>query len=80
MTPPQVTDEVVRDCANAGISRVWMHRGQGAGAVSQAAVDFCGANAIQVVAGYCPYLFLPETGFLCRMHGWVTKIFGSYPA
>ena len=29
MTPPDVTDRVVRDCAEAGVTRVWMHRGAG---------------------------------------------------
>ena len=55
-------------------------RGSGAGAVSKAAVDFCGENDIKVVAGYCPYMFLPEVGFVHRMHGWLAKLFGSYPA
>ncbi|HYY72940.1 MAG TPA: CoA-binding protein [Candidatus Bathyarchaeia archaeon] len=29
ITSPEVTDTVVRDCAEAGIPRVWMHRGAG---------------------------------------------------
>ena len=33
MTPPETTERVVRDCVEAGISRIWMHRGGGAGAV-----------------------------------------------
>src|SRR5947207_6643652 len=27
LTPPAVTTEIVKDCAAAGIPRVWMHRG-----------------------------------------------------
>src|SRR3954471_6781944 len=34
MTIPEVTDEVVSDCAQAGIRRVWMYRAGGKGAVS----------------------------------------------
>src|SRR5690348_6389628 len=34
LTTPQVTGEVVRDCAAAGVTRVWMYRGAGPGAVS----------------------------------------------
>ena len=34
MTSPAATDAVVRDCAEAGIRRVWMYRASGAGAVS----------------------------------------------
>ena len=31
MTPPAATDQVVRECADAGVKRVWMHRGAGRG-------------------------------------------------
>ena len=41
LTAPAVTDSVVRDCADAGVPRVWMYRGAGAGAVSRQAVCFC---------------------------------------
>jgi uncharacterized protein len=41
MTSPTVTDSVVKDCAEAGIRRVWMYRAAGKGAVSPEAVQFC---------------------------------------
>jgi predicted CoA-binding protein len=69
MTPPEITDQVVRDCAEAGITRIWMHRGAGKGAVSQAAIAFCEQKGIRVVPGYCPYMFLPKAGFIHRLHG-----------
>jgi predicted CoA-binding protein len=68
MTPPAVTEQVVRDCAEAGIRRVWMHRGGGAGAVSPEAVEFCRRNDMQVVAGECPFMFLPGAGWIHRVH------------
>lgn len=81
MTPPQVTDQVVRDCAEAGVSRVWMHRGAGGGpgSVSRDAVAFCESRGIGVVAGYCPYMFLPGTPFFHGLHAFVKKVTGSYP-
>ncbi len=79
MTPPHVTDQVVRDCAAAGVRRVWMHRGGGEGAVSRDAIAFCEANGIDVVAGFCPYMFLPGTPFFHGVHGFVKKLTGSYP-
>jgi predicted CoA-binding protein len=33
MTAPAVTDCLVRECAEAGVKRVWMFRGTGRGAV-----------------------------------------------
>ena len=80
MTKPSVTAEVVLDCARAGVRRVWMYRAGGAGAVDAAAVKFCEAEGMQVVAGECPFMFFPETGFVHRVHGFCRKVFGGYPA
>ncbi len=80
LVPPEVTGRVVRDCAAAGIRRVWMHRGGGKGAVSEDAVRFCNENGISVVAGECPFMFLQHAGIVHSIHGWVKRITGTYPA
>jgi predicted CoA-binding protein len=80
MTAPEETDRVVRDCAEAGVQRVWMHRGGGQGAVSKDAADFCHQNGIRLVEGYCPFMFLTSTSFVHRLHGFVLKVLGRYPA
>jgi hypothetical protein len=79
MTSPEVTDTVVRDCAEAGIPRVWMHRAGGQGAVSPQAVEFCRERGIRVVPGQCPFMFLPESGAVHRLHGFIRKVTGRYP-
>jgi predicted CoA-binding protein len=79
MTPAATTDTIVKDCAEAGVKRVWMYRAHGAGAVSEAAVEFCRKNGIRVVDGRCPYMFLPNTQWFHRMHGFLVKITGNYP-
>ena len=78
MTPPPVTDALVREFLPAGIKRVWMYRAVGAGAVSKNAVDFCRANHIDVVAGECPMMFLPGAAWFHRLHGLVRTITNSY--
>ena len=79
MTSPQVTDAVVRDCAEAGIPRVWMYRAAGKGAVSGRAVQFCRDRGIQVVPGQCPFMFLKDAAGGHRFHGWIRKITGRFP-
>ena len=79
MTKPEVTDKVVRDCAEAGVKRIWMYRGAGRGAVSEAAVDYCVANGMEVVPGGCPYMFLSESSWIHHLHGFLLKITGRYP-
>jgi predicted CoA-binding protein len=80
MTSPAATEQVVRDCAKAGVKRVWMYRASGAGAVSSQAVDYCESRGIEVIAGECPMMFFNDTGFLHRLHGFIRKITGRSTA
>jgi len=79
MTKPSVTEAVVRDCAAAGVRRVWMYRGAGPGAVSPAAVGFCEESGIEVIPGYCPYMFFEKPGFVHSAHVFLMKLTGKYP-
>lgn len=49
MVPPGVTEEIVRQCAELGLNRVWMQPG----AESEEAIAFCHDNGIQVVHHAC---------------------------
>lgn len=79
MTAPAVTDTLVRDCPDAGIKMVWMFRGVGAGSASGDAIRFCESQGIPVIAGECPFMFLPGGAWFHRLHGFVRRISGSYP-
>lgn len=68
MTPPAESEGAVRDCVQAGIRRVWLHRGVGPGSVSEAALKLCQDHGLEVVAGECPYMFLPDSGSVHRLH------------
>src|SRR3974390_104029 len=79
ITSPEATDKVVRDCAEAGVRRVWMYRAAGKGAVSQEAIAFCHERGIRVVPGECPFMFLPNAGLGHRIPRFIRKITGTYP-
>ncbi|MEW6040310.1 MAG: CoA-binding protein [Elusimicrobiota bacterium] len=49
VTPPQVTEQIVRECLQKGISRVWMQPG----AESDMAIKFCQKNNIKVIYNAC---------------------------
>ncbi len=78
-TTPEVAEAVVRDCAELGISRVWMHRSFGRGSVSEKAADFCRENGITVIAGGCPRMFLPKADIGHRCMRWVLNLTGGLP-
>ena len=79
MTARAVTDVLMRECAAAGITQVWMFQGAGQGAATPEAIQFCELNGISVIPGECPFMFLPETAWFHRVHGFVRKIAGAYP-
>ena len=56
-TRPERADETMKECADLGITRVWMHRAFGAGSVSKTAADYGRAHGIQVIDGGCPCMF-----------------------
>jgi predicted CoA-binding protein len=80
LTPPAATARVVRECAEAGVRRVWMHRGGGQGAVSAEAVAFCRERGIEVVDGECPFMFLPHAGWGHRVHRLFRRLGGRLPS
>ena len=80
VTRPEVTDQIVRDCTKAGVSRVWMHQSFGKGSsVSQKAVEFCRQQNISVIAGACPMMYGPgvDIGHTCIR--WILGLTGGLP-
>jgi predicted CoA-binding protein len=71
LTNPKVSEQIVQQCVDLGIQRVWMHCLMGTKpglatsmtSVSQKAVRMCQENGIQVIPGSCPNQFLkPDFG------------------
>ncbi len=81
MTKPEISKQVVAECIEAGVPRVWMHENALAGAanssVSPEAVEMCKENGVQVIAGGCPMMFL-EFGHKCMRV--IMGLMGKLPA
>jgi predicted CoA-binding protein len=80
MTPREAAAEVVRQAADAGIGRVWLHRGAGGGAVSDAAIELARARGLTLVAGHCPLMFVDgQPKSVHRVHAAWMRLLGRYP-
>ena len=79
MTSPSISEQVVHDCVEAGIPRVWLYGTGTQGAINPNAVALCRAAGVVVVAGECPLMFWKDSFVVHRLHGFVLKIFGKYP-
>jgi predicted CoA-binding protein len=62
-TAPSRADDTMRECADLGITRVWMHRGPGRGSVSDTATAYGREHGITVIDGGCPCMFGPTADF-----------------
>jgi len=79
MTTPAVAEQVLEDCAAAGVRHVWLYGGLGGGATSPATIAAAERHGLDTVAGHCPYMFLPGTSAFHGLHGFAKKLTGSYP-
>jgi uncharacterized protein len=78
-TPPEVAVEIVDECADLGISRVWMHRSFGAGSVSETAAARGRERGLTVIAGACPMMYCKPVDFGHRCIRAVLKLTGGLP-
>lgn len=79
MTSRDAAYQVLLDCYEAGIRKVWLYGISGPRRVSAGAVEFCGTHGISLVPGYCPFMFLPNPQLIHRCHRGVMKLLGTYP-
>ena len=80
ITRPTTTQRIVRDCNEAGVRRVWMHRSMGKGtSVSSEAVEYCHQHDISVIAGACPMMYGEgaDVGHTCMR--WILRLTGGLP-
>ena len=73
-THPNVAIDVVRQCEQRGVGRVWFHRSFGAGSVSEDAVRRCETSGIDCIVGGCPLMFCEpvDVGHRC-MRWWLQR-------
>jgi uncharacterized protein len=81
ITRPEVTEQIVHDCNDAGVRRVWMHQSMAKGSsVSPEAVEFCHQHKISVIAGACPMMYGPGADFGHTCMRWILRLTGGLPA
>ena len=80
VTRPETTAQIVRDCNDAGVRRVWMHQSIGRGSsVSPEAVEYCRQHDISVIAGGCPMMYGDGVDFGHACMRWLLKLTGGLP-
>lgn len=78
-TKPENADATMRECAELGVARVWMHRSIGTGSVSEAATAYGRARGITVIDGGCPLMFDPTADTAHKAMRFVFTMVGKVP-
>jgi predicted CoA-binding protein len=79
VTPPAAAAQVVRQCHDAGVPRVWFHRSFGEGSVSAEAVRECQGLGIDCIVGGCPMMFCEPVDMAHRCMRWWLQRRGTVP-
>jgi len=80
VTPPEAAVNVVRECAELGITRVWFHRSFGEGSVSEEAVEECRGRGINCLVGGCPMMYCEPVDLAHRCFKWLLQWRHRVPA
>lgn len=78
-TPPAASGEVVRAAAAQGIRYVWLHRGLGAGSVTDEAVALARELGLTAIPGSCPMMWVDGADPFHRCLRWVLRVAGKQP-
>ena len=70
VTHPNVSAQLVRQCADRGVNRVWFHRSFDQGSVSNDAVRECQDHGIKCIVGGCPLMYCEPVDFGHRCMRW----------
>lgn len=78
-TPPQAAEQLVKECVELGIKRVWMHRSFGPGSVSDSAARLAEEKGLTVIAGACPMMYCKPVDFGHKCMRWLLGLLGKLP-
>ena len=80
-TPPGVTRQAVKDCIDAGVRNIWVHKGIGKGSHSESATAFLKQQPdVNLIDGACPMMFIPNGDWFHKSFRTVLKWTGGLPA
>lgn len=78
-THPEISADIVRQCADAGIQHIWFHRSFGTGSVSEEAITECKKYGIDPVIGGCPLMFIDPVDVVHTCMRWWLQKNGRVP-
>ena len=78
-TKPDAAEATMKECAELGITQVWMHRAFGEGSVCRDATVYGRGHGITVIDGGCPLMFEPTADVAHKVMRFVLTRTGKVP-
>ncbi|UCD17046.1 MAG: CoA-binding protein [Candidatus Zixiibacteriota bacterium] len=79
ITSLNMTEQLVTECIEAGIPRIWIYGLMGSPSANKSAIEMCRKEGVSVISGHCPLMFFPAAGLVHRFHAALLKLLGRYP-
>ena len=79
-THPRNALDIIRQCGEKGVRRVWFHQSFGTGSVSAEAVHECTLRSIQCIVGGCPLMYCEPVDLGHRCVRWLLRLGGRLPS
>jgi len=76
-TNPKASVEIVKQCIEGGIRRIWFHRSFGAGSFSEEAAKLGEENGLTVIRSGCPLMFIKDADSGHRIMAFLLRLFGK---
>jgi predicted CoA-binding protein len=73
------TEQAVLDCADAGVRDIWLHRHVAGGVSDTRAIFRAEERGLNLITGFCMFMFLPKASLFHKLHGGVMRLIGIYP-
>jgi predicted CoA-binding protein len=83
MVPPAALPQAIRDCLDAGVKRLWIYGTGHPKPLDDELRILCRGRQISVINGFCPMMFLNNSSWPHRLHGWIvrqTRAYRTVPA
>lgn len=69
--------DVINQCIEEGIKRIWFHQGMGSGSYNKEAAELAEAKGITVIHSGCPMMFIKDSDGFHKFMGKLFKFFGK---
>ncbi len=79
MLPPPVKHELITNITKNNVKRIWSYGMNGKSTLTEQSKKYLEEKEIKLIDGYCPLMFVSNSGFIHSVHGSLLKLFGRYP-